>query len=113
MAPKILEKQTDCWRGCGHETPSVRKAGWEGSAVTEQRTGDTTLRLRREAQPLFLVPLLLRCPTKLRLASLWTPASSLRHPLHTKVAPAFHRPYRVPNAKFINRWPQGSGVVTS
>lgn len=40
LAPKILEKQTVCWCGCGHETPSVKRAGWEGSAVKEQPTGD-------------------------------------------------------------------------
>lgn len=61
LALKILEKQTACWRGCGYETPSIRRAGWEGSAVMEQPTGDM-LRPRRKARPPSSGPFL-HCPT--------------------------------------------------
>lgn len=62
LALRMLEKQTDCWLGCGQETPNFRKAGWAGSAVMEQPTGDM-LRPRREADYPFPVLPLLHCPT--------------------------------------------------
>lgn len=62
LALRMLEKQTDCWLGCGHETPNFRKAGWAGSAVRAQPTGDT-LRPGREADHPFPVLPLFHCPT--------------------------------------------------
>lgn len=113
LALRMLEKQTDCWLGCGQETPNFRRqAGqaqlsWSSPQGTCSGPGERPITFFRSS-------LSSTAPLQLRKAafSLDSCHPAPQHPLQAKVAPAFQSPHQVPNVKFINHQSQETEEVT-